>query len=155
VTGGASGSLRKEFCELELLDDIMRLRYKGALDASVQGTTRSLLIESFHKWKGQDYIPENIHTAIRWSDKDPYLDEAFSDLPWSIVDKSEFNKSKKKSNSQNVALLSSSTDNATALTGMKCKQPDSESCKSAVKTSKKQKISTSGLLTPPSSQPGK
>ncbi|KIK63466.1 hypothetical protein GYMLUDRAFT_131280, partial [Collybiopsis luxurians FD-317 M1] len=37
ITGGASGSLQKEFCELEMLDDITHLRYEGALDPAVQG----------------------------------------------------------------------------------------------------------------------
>ncbi|KIK62181.1 hypothetical protein GYMLUDRAFT_72846 [Collybiopsis luxurians FD-317 M1] len=55
ITGGASGSLRKEFCQLELLDDITRLRYKGELGPSVQGNTHSLLIESFCEWKGKHY----------------------------------------------------------------------------------------------------
>ncbi|KIK58790.1 hypothetical protein GYMLUDRAFT_170581 [Collybiopsis luxurians FD-317 M1] len=39
ITGGASGSLRKEFRELQLLNDITCLRYEGELDSSVQGST--------------------------------------------------------------------------------------------------------------------
>ncbi|KAH7871352.1 uncharacterized protein C8R40DRAFT_1029876, partial [Lentinula edodes] len=51
ITGGASGPLRKEYRELEMLNEITCLRYEGALDPSVVGITRNLLIESFLAWK--------------------------------------------------------------------------------------------------------
>ncbi|KAJ3965254.1 hypothetical protein EV361DRAFT_781854, partial [Lentinula raphanica] len=66
ITGGASGALRKELRDLELLDEITRLRYENKCDSSVQGSTRSVLIESFRKWKGDKYNPPCIHSAIRW-----------------------------------------------------------------------------------------
>jgi len=37
ITGGATGSLRQEFWELELLDDITKLRFEGKLPESVIG----------------------------------------------------------------------------------------------------------------------
>ncbi|KAJ3917034.1 hypothetical protein F5877DRAFT_91440 [Lentinula edodes] len=55
ITGGASGPLRKEFRELELLDEITRLRFEGKLDSSVMGSTRGTLIETFLDWKGKAY----------------------------------------------------------------------------------------------------
>ncbi|KAJ3838967.1 hypothetical protein F5878DRAFT_536467 [Lentinula raphanica] len=85
ITGGASGALRKELRDLELLDEITRLRYEGKSDASVQGSTRSVLIESFRNWKGQKYNPPCIHSAIRWSDKDPYIVDDQDDVGWKIV----------------------------------------------------------------------
>ncbi|KIK51449.1 hypothetical protein GYMLUDRAFT_139158, partial [Collybiopsis luxurians FD-317 M1] len=122
ITGGASGSLRKEFHEIEILDDIMRLRYEGTLDPSVQGTTRSLLIETFRRWKGVDYVPEHTHSAIKWSNKDPYLDEPACNSPWSIVDRSVFSKSKKKSSTE--IILPSQGAPSDQLSGFKPKLPD-------------------------------
>ncbi|KIK58106.1 hypothetical protein GYMLUDRAFT_171751, partial [Collybiopsis luxurians FD-317 M1] len=54
VTGGASGALRKEYRELELLDEIMKLRYNGELPSSVAGPTCKVSIESFLAWKGAE-----------------------------------------------------------------------------------------------------
>ena len=47
MTGGASGALRQEFRELELLDEITNLHYLGKLDKSVTGCTRNHLIKCF------------------------------------------------------------------------------------------------------------
>ena len=44
ITGGCSGALRQEFRELELLDEITRLRYLGKLPAIVDGDTRNHII---------------------------------------------------------------------------------------------------------------
>ncbi|KIK66991.1 hypothetical protein GYMLUDRAFT_128245, partial [Collybiopsis luxurians FD-317 M1] len=44
ITGEASGALHKEYREIELLDEITRMCYKGKLDTSVQGSTWKLLI---------------------------------------------------------------------------------------------------------------
>ena len=49
MTGGASGALRQEFRELELLDEITRLHYLGKLHKSVTGGTRNHLIKSFRE----------------------------------------------------------------------------------------------------------
>ncbi|KAH7870970.1 uncharacterized protein C8R40DRAFT_1055832 [Lentinula edodes] len=40
ITGGASGALQKEFRDLGILDEIMRLRYEKKCDSLVQGSTR-------------------------------------------------------------------------------------------------------------------
>ncbi|KAJ3764376.1 hypothetical protein EV360DRAFT_6882, partial [Lentinula raphanica] len=85
ITGGASGALRKEFRDLELLDEITRLQYEGKCDPSVKGTTRSILIELFRKWKGDKFNPPSVHAAIKWSAKDPYVISEEIDNPWKIV----------------------------------------------------------------------
>ncbi|KAF9066657.1 hypothetical protein BDP27DRAFT_1542651 [Rhodocollybia butyracea] len=96
ITGGATGSLRKEFRELEILNEITKLRYEGKLDKSVSGSTRNTLIEQYRNWKGLSYVPCNVHSAIRWSDKDPYIHEPADDIEWSTVDKKKFKKTKDK-----------------------------------------------------------
>ncbi|KAJ3967443.1 hypothetical protein EV361DRAFT_807252 [Lentinula raphanica] len=85
ITGGASGALRKELRDLEILDEITRLHYENKCDSSVQGSTRCILIESFRNWKGESFNPPHIHTAIRWSNKDPYIVDDQPFLDWKIV----------------------------------------------------------------------
>jgi hypothetical protein len=71
ITCGASGYLRQEFRELELLDEITKLRYEGKLPDHIQGNFRNPLIRSYQKWKGTDYVPPLTHPALKWSVKDP------------------------------------------------------------------------------------
>lgn len=66
LTGGASGSLRCEFRELEILDDITRMRIAGTLEGHCQGKTRGELIADYQKWKGLRYVPAHVHSALRW-----------------------------------------------------------------------------------------
>ena len=88
ITGGASGHLRQEFRELEVLDEITRLRYEGKLSDSITGNRRNVLIRQFQGWKGTDYVPQNVHDSIRWSDRDPLdLLNIVTDTPWHIVEK--------------------------------------------------------------------
>ena len=75
VTGGASGSLRQEFRELELLDDITRLNFNEKLPINIaMADRRNTLIDLFRKWKGEKYIPSAMHPAIWWSKTDPFLE---------------------------------------------------------------------------------
>ncbi|KAJ4479779.1 hypothetical protein C8J55DRAFT_429465 [Lentinula edodes] len=110
ITGGASGSLRKEFRELELLDIITKLRYEGKLDNSVHGTTRTVLIESFLASKEKSYVPANIHAALRWSEKDPYKPESSSYIGWSLVDKKNWKTSMQNKTFDNKSTVIKATD---------------------------------------------
>jgi hypothetical protein len=74
ITGGASGALRQEFRELELLDDITALQFDDKLPTKIaMGDRRNTLIDLFIEWKGENYIPSTMHPAIRWSKADPFL----------------------------------------------------------------------------------
>src|ERR1700683_2901690 len=85
---GASGYLRQEFRELELLDEISKLRYEGKLPDCVEGNFRNPLIRSYQQWKGADYVPPLIHPALQWSVTDPLpLLPVVADAPWQIIDK--------------------------------------------------------------------
>lgn len=66
ITGGASGALRQEFRELEMLDDITTLRYNGKLSSS-----------------------SKVHRAIRWKENDPFSLSEGTDVAWRIVDSSD------------------------------------------------------------------
>ena len=85
VTGGASGALRQEFRELELLDNITKLRFEGKLPRSItMAERRNTLIDLFRAHKGKNYMPSTLHKAIRWSASDPFLEsKEYGD--WRIV----------------------------------------------------------------------
>ena len=86
LTGGIAGSLRQEFRELEILDEITKLRYEGSLPSKVFGITRNELIHSFRQWKGENYVPQAIHTAIKWSSTDPFpIEPVTEDTPWMTI----------------------------------------------------------------------
>ncbi|KAF8150979.1 hypothetical protein B0H34DRAFT_678695 [Crassisporium funariophilum] len=70
ITGGASGQLHQEFCELELLDNITCKRFEGI-----------------------DYMPPTINPAIHWSRSDPFLSWVLEDIDWSILTKPSKNAS--------------------------------------------------------------
>lgn len=101
VTGGASGALRQEFRELELLDNITRLRFNDKIPGSItMADHRNTLIDSFRAHKGKNYMPSTLHKAIRWSASDPFLEwKEYGD--WRIADS--------KSNRTNKTVTQSET----------------------------------------------
>ena len=90
ITGGASGALRQEFRELELLDYITTMRFEGKLPAKMAlANRRNTLIEMFREYKGYDFMPDTMHNAIKWSKNDPYLEWKHSDIEWAIIKATE------------------------------------------------------------------
>ncbi|KAF8576092.1 hypothetical protein K439DRAFT_1286820, partial [Ramaria rubella] len=59
--------LRQEFRELEILDEITRLKEEERLHPSVQGDFRNVLLKSYLEWKGPNHVPEQVPLALRWS----------------------------------------------------------------------------------------
>ncbi|KAJ7883592.1 hypothetical protein B0H13DRAFT_1629001, partial [Mycena leptocephala] len=76
ITSGISGYLRQEFRELELLDEITRLRHEGRLPKRVTGIYRGQLLASYRAWKGNSADPTHFHPAIRTKldEEDPIND---------------------------------------------------------------------------------
>ena len=96
VTGGASGYLRQEFRELELLDEITRLRFENVLPESITGNRRNVIIRQFQKWKGTGYVPRDVHHSIRWNKQDPLeMLDVVTDTPWQIVKNSKYGKNQR------------------------------------------------------------
>ena len=89
ITGGASGALRQEFRELEMLDDITTLRYNGKLPSYIVGARRNDLVSAFRLLKGEKYVPSKVHRAIRWKESDPFHLSKDTDVAWRIVDSSD------------------------------------------------------------------
>ena len=103
ITCGASGYLRQEFHELELLDEITKLRYEGKLPDHIQGKFRNPLIRAYQTWKGTSYIPDLTHPALKWSAKDPLpLLPVVTDAPWQIIEKKQATKKNKKTGDTKV-----------------------------------------------------
>src|SRR6267154_6428125 len=103
ITCGASGYLRQEFRELELFDEITKLRYEGQLPDHIQGNFRNPLIRSYQNWKGTNYVPDLTHPALKWSAKDPLpLLPVVTDAPWQIIEKKQAKKNKKKTGDAEV-----------------------------------------------------
>ena len=93
ITSGATGYLREEFCELEILDEITKMKYKDTFPAKVQGSVKNSLIQSFQKWKWTTYMPPSTHKALKWTARDPLpLLSAVTDAPWQMISKDKKNK---------------------------------------------------------------
>lgn len=88
LTGGVSGYLRQEFRELEMLDDITKLRFEGTLPENVDGVCRNALIYSYRLWKGDSHTPDNMHGALKWTKENPFPNDVPADeYVWEKVEK--------------------------------------------------------------------
>ncbi|KDR64831.1 hypothetical protein GALMADRAFT_18101, partial [Galerina marginata CBS 339.88] len=85
---GISGYLRQEFRELELLDEITRLKYLDQLPTSITGKLRNIIIKQYQQIKGTGYCPPCIDKALQWSKDKPMENApAVKDSPWTIINK--------------------------------------------------------------------
>ncbi|KAJ7112270.1 hypothetical protein C8R44DRAFT_561201, partial [Mycena epipterygia] len=83
ITSGMSGYLRQELRELEILDEITRLRVEGVLPPSVTGLYRRRLLRTYYSWKADHRDPSHFHPAMRWkSDMGPRVPEAVVYSEW-------------------------------------------------------------------------
>ncbi|KAJ7720725.1 hypothetical protein B0H16DRAFT_1260366, partial [Mycena metata] len=80
ITSGMSGYLRQELRELEILDEITRLRHEGRLPNTVTGMYRRRLIRSYLLWKGRRENQDRVHPAMQ--SKDPMGDPVPEDLKY-------------------------------------------------------------------------
>jgi hypothetical protein len=103
ISKGLSGYLRQEFRELELLDEITKLNYENKLPNSVVGQVRYSLIQKYREWKGTSYVPENVHSSIRWSESNPFPQkENCTEIPFKFIQKGKKN--------QKVSIIKSTND---------------------------------------------
>ncbi|KAF8585731.1 hypothetical protein K439DRAFT_1646524 [Ramaria rubella] len=61
IMGGASGWLRQEFRELEILDEITKLRHEKKLPTNITGDRRNTTIREYQLWKGTSFVPKHVH----------------------------------------------------------------------------------------------
>ena len=130
IVGGCSGALRQEFRELELLDNVTRLRYLGKLPVSVDGDTRHNVITSFREWKGDQYVPSTVHNSIRWSKRSPWLETEPIDLDkrLDMLEKAREKKNAEKHAAKVTAKLVSdvSSSEKKAITNLGFGQPSTK-----------------------------
>ncbi|EDQ98165.1 uncharacterized protein LACBIDRAFT_309582 [Laccaria bicolor S238N-H82] len=101
ITCGASGYLRQEFRELELLDDITNLRYNGQLPESINGQLRNSVLCQYQQLKGKGYCPQHVMGPIRWSEIYPMQTfQVITDSSWTLTTKSTTDKATEEVNIQ-------------------------------------------------------
>ena len=84
ITGGAHGTLRQEFCELEILNEICKMRYDGVFPMHIDGHRCNILLHQFLLWKGTSYVLQQVHSAIRWSVSNPFVVKEVNDTKWHL-----------------------------------------------------------------------
>ena len=105
ITCGASGYLRQEFRELEILDEITRQSYENTLPKHIDGNLRNALVRQYQLHKGTEYIPSNVPTQLKWTLANPMnLLPVITDSPWQMVDgnKSRVDKQQLKQDSNTI-----------------------------------------------------
>ena len=87
ITCGASGYLRQEFRELELMDEISLLRFEDRLPSIINGHLRNAIIRQYQNFKGQSYVPETVPNTLKWTKSDPMnILKVQTDTPWSLIE---------------------------------------------------------------------
>ena len=88
ITCGASGYLRQEFRELELMDEISQLRFEDSLPSIINGHLRNTIIRQYQKHKGVLYVPEIVPDTLKWTKSDPMnILKVQTDAPWCLIEK--------------------------------------------------------------------
>ena len=88
ITCGASGYLRQEFRELELMDEISKLRFEDRLPSAVNGHVRNPLIRQYQYFKGELYVPDIVPDVLKWSKSDPMkILDVQTDTSWQLIER--------------------------------------------------------------------
>jgi hypothetical protein len=148
ITGGASGYLRQEFRELELLDKITKLQYENKLPNYIHETTRNAIIQQFQTWKGISYIPKGVHSAIRWNQSDPmHIHKSVINSPWQIIQNTKAKQQANKIPSSNLQNFVAAQGSIPVTVNSTIMSPNNNKCKHALQLevtifckSKKQKL---------------
>ena len=105
ITCGAHGSLRQEFRELELMDEITQLKFYDKLPLSINGHVRNALIRQYQILKGESYVPKIVPDQLKWSKTDPMnILKVQTDTPWQLIEKLKEKSTKYTPASGTVAL---------------------------------------------------
>src|SRR6266581_2771381 len=88
ITCGAPGYLRQEFRELELMDEITRLRFEDKLSPTINGHLRNALIRQYQMFKGEFYVPDMVPDTLKWTKIDPMnILKVQTDTQWQLIEK--------------------------------------------------------------------
>jgi len=91
------------------LDFITKTRYEGHLPINIDGHRRNTIIQQFLEWKGTDYVPDQMHPAIKWSKSIPFKLQEAEHILWHMPrdSKNGVVNSSKKDSSKYVAAKGS------------------------------------------------
>ena len=88
ITCGAPGYLRQEFRELELMDEITRLRFEDKLSPTINGHLRNALIRQYQMFKGEFYVPDMVPDTLKWTKIDPMnILKVQTNTQWQLIEK--------------------------------------------------------------------
>ncbi|KAH9831731.1 uncharacterized protein C8Q71DRAFT_798821 [Rhodofomes roseus] len=100
--GGVTGWLRQEFRELELLDEITKLKYDGTLSPSVEGAK---------------YMPKTMYSALKLSKKQPFdVEKPCKESQWEMVKRANKDKQPQLQKDPDSLAESSADTDPTNLT---------------------------------------
>ena len=132
ITCGASGYLRQEFRELELMDEISRLRFEDGLPSIINGNLRNTIIRQYQNFKGESYVPEIVPNTLKWTKTDPMnVLKVQTDTPWCLIEK--------KKDTSTRYIPAAGTANIDNLKSLKRKANDDQMLEETLVTIKKKK----------------
>ncbi|KAH8077055.1 hypothetical protein BXZ70DRAFT_1002954 [Cristinia sonorae] len=76
---GLNGELKREFRDLEMLDEITKLRFHETLPKNVYGESRNALIYSYRAVVGEKHVPAAIHEQLAWNAEHKYVVDEVTD----------------------------------------------------------------------------
>ncbi|KAI5827105.1 hypothetical protein K523DRAFT_203232, partial [Schizophyllum commune Tattone D] len=88
ITRGLDDQLKREFRNLEVLNEITRLRYEMNLPEAVTGDTRHQLIRAFLDNQGADFEIPGLHPALKWKSESDWddIDAPVGRQPWQYAE---------------------------------------------------------------------
>ncbi|KAL1711810.1 hypothetical protein EV715DRAFT_214838 [Schizophyllum commune] len=107
ITRGLDDQLRREFRNLEILNDITRLKYHGQLPEHVKGDTRNQLIRSYLDWKGPDFELSGLHPALRWQSREEWddIDTPFGRQAWQFAENEDEDQKQEHKPASTIAIV--------------------------------------------------
>ncbi|KAF5348958.1 hypothetical protein D9758_014201 [Tetrapyrgos nigripes] len=98
ITGGVKdkGGYHQELRELEILNDITKLRENRKLPPSIIGDLRGSLIQQYRSHFGKSHTPDELHESLVWDTNEKFESTLHKDISWKILEKENTPPVKKK-----------------------------------------------------------
>jgi len=84
ITNGISGWLCQEFQELNVLNEVMRLRYEGRLPDNIFGPLQNPVVHAYYLWMKAVGDDSRWHSAIQYKAGEKKIRPIESDASWNI-----------------------------------------------------------------------
>lgn len=111
ITGGLSGELKREFRELEVLDEVTSMKHYNEGECDILGHRRHDIIHNFQAKMGDTFVPSNTHDALRWTKADPFVISTTTKYDiWRIVETNSTKAKSQKNTTQKTTAVSHKTN---------------------------------------------